>query len=267
MKPKTIITLFAGIISSSASATEFMTGFDLQGKISRQQYTDGSTSTTSRLALQPWITRGDWMFYAELPFEGRESQHQSTQQVYVTGKNGRIIRRIPAQTLLTTRQQNTDGIADASIGVSYSFAGLNTQWQHSFAMDYKFDNGDTSDALGSGTRETAISTSTRYQIAFISMMAQLGYTIVEAPSQIDVLNFAYGSVGATWKIHQHLKSSLSYNNQTKPYSTAPDQASVQLNAEWKAMDILKLSIAYNDYLSSSISLPQNDVSVSATLLF
>ncbi|MDO8415327.1 MAG: hypothetical protein Q7S87_03850 [Agitococcus sp.] len=258
--------IFLGTIAFNVCAAEFEGGMDIHSKLSQQRYTANETLTVARLALQPWLSYGDWFMYGELPFEGRKSTQTNTQTVFARTASGRIIRRISPQNITTTTSQQTDGIADASIGLSYTLPTTSENWLHSTHLEYKFDNGDSKTGLGSGTQDTSVSLLSRYTVGVISLKGEIGYTTVAAPTNISSNNVTYGSVGSTWQINKVLNTSLNYSNQSEPYSQAPDQGFVQLSVSWKVQKLMTLTLTYGDYLTDSISLPKDELSVAAKFL-
>ncbi len=258
--------IFLGTIAFNVCAAEFEGGMDIHSKLSQQRYTANETLTVARLALQPWLSYGDWFIYGELPFEGRKSTQTNTQTVFARTATGRIIRRISPQNITTTTSQQTDGIADASIGLSYTLPTTSEYWLYSTHLEYKFDNGDSNDGLGSGTQEASVSLLSRYTVGVVSLKGEIGYTAVAASTNINTKDVTYGSVGSTWQINNTLNTSLNYSNQSEPYSQAPDQGFVQLSINWKVQKLMTLSLSYGDYLANSLSLPENELSVAAKFL-
>lgn len=258
--------IFLGMIAFNSCAAEFEGGMDIHSKLSQQRYTAKETLTVARLALQPWLNYGDWFVYGDFPFEGRKSTQTNTQTVYARTASGRIIRRISPQNITTTTSQQTDGIADASIGLSYTLPTTSENWLYSTNLQYKFDNGDSHDGLGSDTQEVSVSLLSRYTVGVISLKGEIGYTAVASSTNISSKDVIYGSVGSTWQINNTLNTSLNYSNQSEPYSQAPDQGFVQLSVNWKVQKFMMLTLSYGDYLANSISLPENELSVAAKFL-
>ncbi len=266
MISKSISIIFISTIAFNTYASEFEGGMDIHSKLSQQRYTANETLTVARLALQPWLSYGDWFIYGELPFEGRKSTQTNTQTVFARTASGRIIRRISPQNITTTTSQQTDGIADASIGLSYTLPTTSEHWLYSTNIEYKFDNGDSHDGLGSGTQDTSLSLLGRYTVGVVSLKGEIGYTTVSASTNINTKDVTYGSVGSTWQINNTLNTSLNYSNQSEPYSQAPDQGFVQLSVNWKVQKLMTLTLTYGDYLTDSISLPKDELSVAAKFL-
>ena len=263
-KKLTIITscLLTTIPCLASSDVNF--GFDLDGKYQQQNYTTGNNKTY-RLNLQPWGIFGNWLLYADLPFEARESTTTSNQIIYARTSTGRIIRRIPAQTLNISKTQQHEGMADASLGISYGIFQHN--WQHNIALDYKLDNGDISQGLGSDTLETSLSLSTNYSFDTLSVNGQLGYLWVGGNNPNQSKNYSFLSTGINWQALPNCKASLYYNNQTEPYDQAPEQAYLQSRVDWRVNDALKVYTSYSQYLQQHISLPESEFSIGLKFLF
>jgi hypothetical protein len=255
--------IFLGTIAFNSCAAEFEGGMDIHSKLNQQRYTANDTLTVARLALQPWLSYGDWFIYGELPFEGRKSTQTNTQTVVARTSSGRIIRRISPQKITTTTSQQTEGIADASIGLSYTLPTTRENWLHSTNVEYKLDNGDSKNGLGSDTQELSVSFLSRYTVGVISLRGEIGYTAVAASSNINSKDVTYGSIGSTWQINNTLKTSLNFSNQSEPYAQAPDQGFVQLNINWQVQKLLSLTMSYGEYLTNSTALPKDEFSVAA----
>ncbi|HRH91019.1 MAG TPA: hypothetical protein PLW01_03795 [Agitococcus sp.] len=262
IKSLTILILLSSSLYANDHDVDL--GFDLDGKYQQQNY-NNATSKSYRLGLQPWLLIDNWLFYAELPFEARENTTQSSQTIYARTSTGRVIRRIPPQTINTKQVQQQEGLADASIGLSYVFFRQN--WQHNMGLDYKFDNGDANLGLGSDSLETSASIATTFSYNMLSLNAQAGYLWVGGNNLNQNKDYAFASTSITWQAHPTLKISLSYNNQTEPYHNAPEQAFIQSRVDWRINRALKIYSSYGQYLQQHISLPESEFSVGAKFLF
>ena len=254
------ITLAISILSSSAlyANEDSSFGMDMDGKYQRQDYAQGA-SDNYRLALQPWWSYGNWLAYGELPFEARESTSSSSQTVYARTSTGRIIRRIAPQTVTTSKTQQQEGIADASVGLSYGiFRGA---WQHGVALDYKFANGDAASGLGSDSTETALSWSSTYSWQQLKLNAQVGQVWVGGNNPYNNKDYVFGSSSAKWQLQPSIDVALLYSTQTEPYANAPNQDYVQGRIDWRANSMFKLYISYGQYLQKDASLPEQEINV------
>lgn len=262
-----------------AEDARFDGGFDLRSKISEQKYAEGRYKT-ARLALQPWVSYGDWMAYGELPFEGHEVSFNGTSNSVIIrrGPLGRII-HIPV-TQQTGVSQKTDGIADASIGISYALPFIAQPWLADIALDYKFANGDIDNGLGNGSRDLSLSSTLQYTYEKLQLGATIGRTLVDATentatstssipnTNISNQDYSFWSVSTKFNINPHWAAGLAYSDQSAPYEDAPPQGITSTTIEWRAQSFMKLILGYSRYAHDNRNTqPDSEVSLGANFSF
>lgn len=265
LRTSTIISCV--FLSSTLFADDQLSlGLDIDGKYQQQHYSQDDAKTY-RLALQPWLTHGNWLFYGELPFEAHDNTLSSSQTTFTRTSTGRLLRRITLtpQTTTTTKKDQQEGIADASLGLSYGL--FQQDWQHAVAIDYKFANGDAASGLGSDSTETSLSWATTYTLQQIKLNSQVGYLWVGGNNPSKNKDYSFISTGVSWQAHPKLKMSLYYNTQSEPYANAPDQGYLQSRLDWQMLNYLKVYCTYGQYLQQHISLPESEFSIGTKFLF
>ncbi len=259
------MTLATTLLLSSAlyANQETSLGLDMDGKYQRQDYAQDA-SDNYRLALQPWWSYGNWLAYGELPFEARESTSSSSQTVYARTSTGRIIRRIAPQTVTTSKIQQQEGIADASLGLSYGF--FREAWQHSVALDYKFANGDAAVGLGSDSTETALSWSSTYSWHKLKLNAQVGQVWIGGNNPYKNKDYVFVSSSGKWQLQPTIDVALLYSTQSELYAAAPNQDYMQVRFDWRANSLIKVYLSHGQYLQNAPSLPKQEVSIGIKML-
>ncbi|HEX5276935.1 MAG TPA: porin [Fluviicoccus sp.] len=241
----TPMALFPLMLSTAAFAADGAEWhFDLAGGLTRENYPSGSLTTAEAL-LNPSVSVGDWQIYAEAPYYGKEVNYSGTFNIY--GPLGRLL-----GTRTVSKSERFEGMGDIVVGGDYLLPVTNDNVLALVGMNYKFDNGDESQLLGSGSRDLSLTLNGRYRWQKVDFKAGVGHTWIDyttsnAPSD----DYTYWNAGLAVQVIDPLKLSIRWSDQQSIAGVKTNQSAVNFGADLELSDMLSVNAGYRRYEKST----------------
>lgn len=147
-------------------------GVDIEWQFQQELYNTRNARATlnnQRLLLTPWLAGRRWLASLELPYARLDTEAQGSITIERT-LGGRVIQRP-----LTAAVSNTEsGLEDIRASLLLHPAP-HRRVAPFLAIDYKFDNGAVAEGLGSGSRDTRLSSGLTVQRQRLYISLEGGY--------------------------------------------------------------------------------------------
>lgn len=217
--------------------------FDLAGSLTREKYPSG-TLTTAEALLNPSVAIGDLQVYVEAPYYGKEADFSGTLNIY--GPLGRLL-----GTRTFSRSERFEGMGDIVLGGDYRLPIANDHVLALLGMNYKFDNGDQKQLLGSGSRDFSLTLDGRYRWQTVDFKAGVGHTWTD-PTTTNAAadDYTYWSAGLAVQVTDPLRLSVSWSDQQAIAGVNTNQSAVNVNADLELNELLVISAGYRRYDNS-----------------
>ncbi|RZU47001.1 porin-like protein [Fluviicoccus keumensis] len=242
LKHLALLPLMLSTAAFAADGAEWH--FDLGGSLTREHYPSGSLTTAEAL-LNPSVSVGDLQLYAEAPYYGKEVNFSGTLNIY--GPLGRLL-----GTRTVSKSERFEGIGDIVVGGDYRLPIADDNVLALAGMNYKFDNGDEKQLLGSGSRDLSLTLDGRYRWQKVDFKAGVGHTWIDyttsnAPSD----DYTYWSAGLAVQVNDPLRLSVTWSDQQSIAGVKTNQSAVNFGADLELSNMLSVNAGYSRYEKSA----------------
>lgn len=220
--------------------------FGLNGSWLRENYPKG-TLTTFEARISPGVQLGNLNLYANIPWYGKEADFSGV--VSLTGPRGRVL-----ATRTVSRNQTFEGAGDMTLGGSYAFPLDNEDAGLYAGLNYKLDNGDETQLLGSGTLEVNATLDGDYRLGPLTLEAGAGHAWSHGNLAAGAQDaWLFWSAGLRYDATRDLTLALRWTDQEAPSARAPDQGMTRVSLTWKVGRQWSVTAGYGRHQAGKVA--------------
>ncbi len=163
---------------------------------------------------------------------------------------------------LDEMEESQSGVGDISLAADYVKAwGVDEAWWTSLGLEYKADNGDVENGIGSGSRDTRVSLGVGYQGEKWSNHLDVSFTRVSATdTSYEIEDYSSMSTGIAYLFWAKLTWGLDYQLEQAYLKNAEDIKYFSTYLDWSITDNIGLRLAASDYQDVA-EYPQSEYAV------
>jgi hypothetical protein len=264
-------------------------GLSIDSGVSQQKYSETS-STLKHITLQPYYSWGGAWVSLSVPWYSVDGEYiiQASHPVAVQRGCEIILALTPVQQQVrvktgrltqerinacknvvsssTIRAQGS-GVGDATLSASYWYPlGDDGVWSLTSSLQYKWDNGNVENGLGSDTKDLDIGFTLARDLNKWHNNVSVGRTTVSGSQNNVYQSFSYGSIDTSFDVATWLNVGSRYNYEQTSIVGGDAIKTLSFFSTAKASEQLSFTLSLAEYIDVS-NYPDSEVSFSMSYFF